>query len=549
MFIDAKTLDEGVTLQSAVCIVGGGVAGITLALDLERAGVEAIVLESGGHASDDETRDLYRGDNIGVPYVFGDGCRSRFLGGSSNCWGGWCGPMRDYDMQARSWVPDSGWPFDRAALEPFYKRAHETLKLGPYNYDIEDWVKKIGRDDVKRYPLPTGRVHDILSQFANPSRMGAVHRDALRDARKVRVLLFANAFDIQTDTTAKTVQQIKVKTLTGRTFHVAAQNFVLASGGIENPRLLLSSNTVRPNGLGNDNDLVGRYFTDHPRLTFGDVKLRPEWRRNKLYDIKFHYLNKAVSHNGTFVSSQFSLDHKVHERESIQNAQVWFTSIFAGEGSAGSEALIRMKHRLHGKHEHGANFWKDLGTMAFQPASTVSFAAARQFQPAALIRKVQLQVVLEPAPNYHSRVTLGSQRDALGMRRVQVDWRLTDADMRTWDRTAAIFADELKQAGVADIMLPEPFERTGLTDIPTSPIYHLGCWHHMGTTRMHDSPRQGVVDRNGLVHGMSNLYVAGSSVFPTYGANFPTITISALAHRLADHLATVKVQTRALEMA
>lgn len=549
MFIDARTLESGVTLRSKVCVVGGGVAGITLALDLEKAGIDTIVLESGGHTADDETRDLYRGENVGLPYVFGDGCRSRFLGGSSNCWGGWCGPMREYDMQARSWVPDSGWPFDRAALEPFYERAHETLNLGPYNYDIDHWVNKIGRADVKRYPLPTGRVHDILSQFSNPSRMGSVHRDTLHNAKNVRVLLFANAVDLQTDATAKTVQQIKIKTLTGKNFTVAAETFVLASGGIENPRLLLSSNTVRPNGLGNDNDLVGRYFTDHPRLTLGDVKLNPQWQRNKLYDIKFHYLNKAVSADGTYVSSQFSLDHKLHEREGIQNAQVWFTSIFAGEGSEGSEALIRMKQRIHGKHEPGANFWKDVGTMATQPFSTLSFAAARQFQPAALIRKVQLQIVLEPAPNYHSRVTLGADRDALGLRRVNVDWRLTDRDMRTWDRTAAIFADELKQAGIAEITLPEPFEKTGLPDLPTSPIYNLGCWHHMGTTRMHDSPRQGVVDRNGLVHGMSNLYVAGSSVFPTFGANFPTITIAALAHRMADHLAAAKVQAPTLEVA
>ena len=202
-------------------------------------------------------------------------------------------------MERRDWVPDSGWPFDLAHLMPYYERAHEVLQLGPFNYDLDYWVNKIGRDDVRRYPLPTGRVHDILTQFSNPSAMGKVHHDEMERSQKLRVVLNANVVDIGTDETGRIVRQLTVKTLNGRTLTVKAGRFVLSSGGIENVRLLLSSNSVRPNGLGNDNDLVGRYFTDHPRLTFGDVKFNPKWRKNKLYDIKFHYLNKAVQYGGT----------------------------------------------------------------------------------------------------------------------------------------------------------------------------------------------------------------------------------------------------------
>ena len=235
-------------------------------------------------------------------------------------------------------------------------------------------------------------------------------------------------------------------------------------------------------------------------------------------------------------------------QEGIQNGQIWFSSIFAGEGTIASDALVRMKQRLHGKQDHRYKFLGDAWRLISDPVNSLSFAAARQFQPEALIRKVQLQVVLEPTPNYDSRVTLGEERDALGMRRVRVDWRLMNQDLRTWDRMSAIFADEMRQAGVADITLPEPFEKTGLTDIPASPIYHLGCWHHMGTTRMHNSPRNGVVDRNGRIHGMENLYVAGSSVFPTCGANYPTITLTALALRLSDHLVAENTRAPALEV-
>jgi choline dehydrogenase-like flavoprotein len=104
---------------------------------------------------------------------------------------------------------------------------------------------------------------------------------------------------------------------------------------------------------------------------------------------------------------------------------------------------------------------------------------------------------------------------------------------RSIDRTVAIIAEELAAAGVADINLDPPIEGR---DWPST-FEAEGTWHHMGTTRMQDSPKLGVVDPNCLVYGTSNLYIAGSSVFPTAGANFPTITIVALALRLSDHIA------------
>src|SRR5690349_16660229 len=111
MFIDARQLENGTQIGAEVCIIGAGVAGITLALELDKLGISTCVLESGGHEPDQATRDLYRGECVGLPYKFADGCRSRFLGGSSNCWGGWCAPMDPHDFERRDWIPHSGWPF------------------------------------------------------------------------------------------------------------------------------------------------------------------------------------------------------------------------------------------------------------------------------------------------------------------------------------------------------------------------------------------------------------------------------------------------------
>ncbi len=534
MFIDTRRVEPGAKIETTLCIIGAGVAGITLAREMERQGIDTCVLESGGFEPDDETRDLCRGEDIGLPYSFADGCRGRFLGGSSNCWGGWCRPLDPWDFEKRDWIAHSGWPFGLEELRPYYERTHALLKLGPINFDPAFWEKSIGRRDVRRIPLLSGKVRDTISQFSPPARFGKLYREELRNAKHVRVFLYANALHIDTDREARSVSQIQVATLSGCKMTVTAKIFVLATGGIENARLLLASNEVQAAGLGNANDLVGRYFMDHPRLQSGSIRFARDWSRNKLYDIKYHYMNSAVAAHGSHIASQLALTPGVLEQERLLNARAWFCSVFPGEGSAGAQALFRCKQALLQKEQAGWSLSKDMTTMLAHPIDTVGYGFTRLFQPRALIRGVRFQIIVEPEPNPDSRVTLSpTDKDSLGMPRVRVDWRLTDRVRRTFDRTLAIVADELRRGGVADVKLDPPIEG----GVWPSSFEKEGTWHHMGTTRMNDSPLHGVVDRNCRVHGMTNLYVAGSSVFPTAGANFPTITLSALALRLSVHLA------------
>jgi choline dehydrogenase-like flavoprotein len=534
MFVDTRRVDQGAVIETTVCIIGGGVAGITLAREMEAKGIPTCLLESGGFEPDDETRDLYRGQDVGLPYSFADGCRGRFLGGSSNCWGGWCRPLDPWDFDQRGWIPNSGWPFGLAELQPYYERTHQLLRLGPKNFEPEFWERAIGRKDVVRIPLVTGKVRDTVSQFSPPARFGKLYREELRGAQHVRIFLYANAVNIAAGPAGRDITHIDVATLSGRRLTVAASLFVLATGGIENARLLLASNKVHPAGLGNGNDLVGRYFMDHPRLQSGLVRFAPKWARNKLYDIKYHYMNSAVAAFGTHIASQLALRPEILEQERLLNARVWFASVFPGEGSAGAQALFRCKQALLHKEQAGWKLHRDLATMAAHPVDTVGYGFTRLFQPRALIRGVKFQIIVEPVPDRDSRVTLSPVlRDRLGMPRVRVDWRLGNQVRRTFDRTLSILADELRQGGVAQVALDAPIENGAWPDS----FEKEGTWHHMGTTRMHDSPRQGVVDRNCKVHGMDNLYIAGSSVFPTAGANFPTITIAALTLRLSEHLA------------
>ncbi len=538
MFCDARRVDDAMVARSTVCIIGGGAAGLTMALEFERQGIDTIVLESGGFSPDPHTMDLYRGENVGIPYHFGDNYRSRFLGGCSNCWGGWCRPLDAQDFERRDWVPHSGWPFGVDELKPYYDRTHQVLKLGPLNYDLADWVKAIGRQDVRLMPLPGGEVRDSMSQFSLPMRFGKYYRRQLKAARHVRVFLHANVVDIECEPGGQVVKRVQVRALTGKRMVVEARQFVLACGGIENARLLLACNKQHANGLGNANDLVGRYFMDHPRLLSGKLTLKEAWRRNKLYDTMYHYLNRDVRAFGTHMAAQLTVSHEAQRREQMLNARVWFASIFPGEGTAAAEALVRMKFRLHGKVDPVHSFLGDLATISREPLNAMNFIAARQLRPVGFLKEMhfqmitqaRLQMICEPVPNPDSRVMLADTRDALGMPRVRVDWRLGDQVKHTFDRTLAIVAKEIGKAGIADVELDAPLlGREWPQDLE-------GTWHHMGTTRMHDSPTQGVVDRDCRIHGMANMYVAGSSVFPTAGANFPTITLVALALRLADRL-------------
>ena len=138
----------------------------------------------------------------------------------------------------------------------------------------------------------------------------------------------------------------------------------------------------------------------------------------------------------------------------------------------------------------------------------------------------------EQAPNPDSRVSLVEERDALGLPRIALDWRLTELDKRSLQAGHQAVALELGRTGLGRLQIEDWLTADVTTWTPTL----TGGHHHIGTTRMSEDPARGVVDGDCRVHGIANLYVAGSSVFPTSGSANPTLTVVALALRLAAHL-------------
>lgn len=494
MILDASQLPAPVPgnavtpdhLRDEVLIIGGGAAGIALGLQLADKGRSVLLLEGGGLQRTSDSQARYDGDYSGTfvtrPWPgYLSWSRVRQLGGSTNHWAGWTRPLSPIDFETRPWVPGSGWPFGREALVPFYDAACGLVDVPTFPELHGNSLP--GPDLLEGDP----NIEDALFHMSPPTRFNAKFQTRLADHPKLRVIHNANVLELATTPDGQHIDHVVFRAAGGPVQRASARAYVLATGGVENVRLLLNSDRVHKQGLGNAHDLVGRYFMDHPHLDMAQVVLTRQVATAKRYKRTPHPQVK-----GATVLPVLSLREETQRREQLPGGSYQLLL----RGDPPEAPAVRALNRL-------------LGTDDGLVVATI------------LGRIAQI-------PNRDSRVTLTAARDDLGMRRVHLDWKLTDAD-----RTGAARALEL--IGLA-------FARKGLgrlrADVRAArawPKSAGGC-HHMGTTRMSDSPTQGVVDANLKLHGVSNLYVAGSSVFPTGGYANPTLTILALALRLGEHL-------------
>ena len=490
MLIRSNEIESGSTLEADLVVVGSGPAGMSVARHFDGSSLRVILLESGGSSAEAATNALNQGLQSGRKYFDLDRCRSRFLGGSSNCWSGWCAPFDEDDFRARDWLPHSGWPIDYETLKPWYARATSELEISPLRDSVGDWESE-GRP---LWNFQGGRVKSGLFQFSPPTRLGRLHRAQLQRSENLRCILHATVSEIELDPSGAAVRALRVKrSLGGGEFKVRARRYVIACGGIDNPRLLLASRGVQRAGVGNAHDQVGRYFMEHPHLyTEGRF-----FGAHGLPDSKFYQRHRV---EGQRVIGFLKIDPAVRAQEQILNLSMCFRPA-GGRTDAQTRAL-----------------W--YATQETDGGPKPTRLAARRFV---------LDVRSEQAPNPESRITLSSERDALGIPRADLHWALSAIDKRSVRRSQEIVAQDLARSGLGRF-------RITLDDSPRFPEKMEGGCHHLGTTRMHEDPRQGVVDRDCRVHGIHDLFLAGSSVFTTGSSANPTLTIVALALRLAETL-------------
>jgi choline dehydrogenase-like flavoprotein len=517
MLIDARALDPRAELDTDICIVGAGAAGMTIAQQLIDDRARVVVLEGGGLQPDPHSQQLYQGDSTGEPYYALDACRVRYLGGTTNTWGGWCRPLDPIDFVERDWLPHSGWPFTHDTLLPYYERAHDVCRLAPYDYDARRW--NTAGPSLVSPTMP--ELSDTLFHVG-PMRFGHEYRPALQRANNVRLLLHASALEIAMAGSQRTAVGVVAATSAGRTFTVRAQAIVLAAGGIENPRLLLASNRDRSAGVGNDRDLVGRFFTEHLHVPIARLRLRDAMPA-------FYSVHRAAA---ATIRGAIALTDAARHRDRLPGSALTFHDADnphdvlsparlppAYESLAVLVRAVRQRERPPGLLRH-------LATIATGPGVAAGLVRKKLRAPRA--RRVVVGCRSEQSPNPDSRVTLDDRVDAFGRPRARLHWQLTQADHEGFERAQALWRRALATAGVERIDREADDEPWTARMAPAA--------HHMGTTRMHRDPARGVVDDNCRVHGTSNVFVAGSSVFPTAGWAPPTLTVIALALRLADHL-------------
>jgi choline dehydrogenase-like flavoprotein len=554
MLIDARELAFDAIVTCDVCIVGSGAAGTSAALELSDRGYDVVLLEAGAIRRTREYQATYQGEvrssglDEGSMHPPLDTVRVRKLGGTTGAWGGRCIPLDPIDFEVREYVDDSGWPITRDSLDPYYRRANAYCEAGEYEYSAKRALA------VAEPFLLTDRVtaeitDEKLLRYSRPTDFGKVYRERLTRSRRARVLYHANVLRLQLGASGERVESAVVASAPGREFRVNARFFVIASGGLDTTRLLLESGTRSRSGVGSGHRLIGRYYMTHLDAFVGSLRFdgvpptaahQYELSRDGIYCRRLVCLTPEAQRSNRLLNFSAVLymplpDDAAH-----------------GDGLLSSFALAKdllyrtrsgFKSRRHGmRRELSPSRAAHVMNVVRNPWDLPRFAAdwtrrrwlASRKLPSFLVKpasgEYRLLFSAEQSPSAQNRVELADQWDAFGVRRLRVAWGVKEEDHESIVDNLEVVARNLRRLGVGTLDAPKTTDE--LREQMGGGF--LGGTHAMGTTRMSASPHNGVVDPQCRVHGVANLYIASSSVFPTGGFAAPTLTIVALSIRIAD---------------
>ncbi|MBS1753440.1 MAG: GMC family oxidoreductase [Ferruginibacter sp.] len=507
MLIDARQLENNSQIEGDICIIGAGAAGISIALELENTFKKIILLEGGGMEYDDRIQELYNGKITGHPYYPMKASRLHYFGGSTGHWGGMCSTFDDIDFEKREWVENSGWPIKREDIAKYYPKATSILDLGPCEWNLDYWLKQ--DPDFKPLPLDEKVIWSKMWQFSPPTRFGKKYKDAIVNSKTIQLHIYANVVDLDATESINSITQVTVKNYAGKQHTVKAKNFILACSAMQNARVLLACNKQAPKGLGNDNDLVGRYFMEHAEIKTGELWL------NHTDKLKLYLMEQF-----TKVRAELAISPEKQRELQVLN---------------GSISLMPLE--MSNKTIPSVKLWsnddprKSLDT--FKKYSTLDKRNfIQRFFSKSIYQSYGLFTRVEQLPHPESRVVLSNEKDELGIPRANLFWALSPIDKKTVFTINKLLGQQIGAAGIGRVKLKE-FLLDGDVQLPD---YTSGGWHHLGTTRMSDDPKHGVVDANCKIHGIDNLYIAGSSCYTTGGAVNPTLTVVAISLRLANHI-------------
>ena len=534
MIVDSRAHDINSEVVYDVCIIGAGAAGITTALELASdSKLNLAILEAGGQHFEHKAQSLFQGEVKGDrhPPLW----RSRFsgLGGSTQVWAGWCRPLDTRDFKSRDYIPNSGWPISIDELQSAYRRANEICGLGSYDYDLDAW-----QDLLPGKPLLSDPelMHDIFQ--VRKLRFNQHYFEDLNNAKNITLYLYSPVMRLHSAENDRHVSHVEISSYKGKTTTLKAKQFVLATGGFENARLLLLSGSNPESPLGNQNDCVGRYFIDHGFIDSG-------WfvPGSDKQDLSY-YFPVPHPHNlhQACIRPIITLSPDVLEKEKLLNAAMYFYPSYESHPAFASDAVkaaLELWEIVKGKKFSElleiskadaalADLWDFCKRVGSRPHYVLHALLRKAMVNDTVCTRWRLRFYYECVPSAENRVMLCEKKDQFGRPTTRLSWHLSDQDLDSAYRFHVYLNRLLQKNGTGQLTFFDELSQWR-TNTETGK-------HPSGTTRMHDDPKMGVVDKNCQVHGVDNLFIAGSSVFPTAGYANPTLTIVALAVRLAEHL-------------
>ena len=544
MLIDESSSATDGVIETDICVIGAGPAGISFAREFIGLPIRVTLLESGRFEYDEKVQQLGQGDLDS--YYLDKGAiargRRRQFGGTSNLW---CyttepGDARLYarsvppeaiDLAPRADQPSLCWPLSLDELDPFFRRAQSVWNSGPFDYDVNTWATDLAR------PLDTpSALATHICQHGPADVFSLGYRDDLLSAPNIDVYLGCTGLALESDDTAGRARSLRVARGDGKTFSVAAKVYVVAGGGVENVQLLLLSEMTRPGAVGNQHDNVGRYVTSHPEFRMGAIvpSRREVFDEIALYDIR--WVGRHM------VSGFLTIAEDVKRSEKLLNMSVALVPRGPGFGTEAHRALASVSGPIQ-RREMPTQISASIRSILSSPQDAADALLRMRGQYEEFrggwsgpdvdrqqFKAIELWAAPEQSAERDNKITLVDERDWLGRKQVKLDWRWSQSDRDNIERSVGIFSSQIEAAGLGS------FRRLFKSEGPARPRLK-GLHHPMGGTRMHVDPRFGVVDETCLVHGLANVYVAGSSVFPTgLGYANPTLTLLALTLRLADHV-------------
>ena len=455
-------------------IIGGGPAGITLATQLANKDENVLLIEAGGLEFDEKVQSHYKGEVVGDKYYDLDVTRLRYFGGSSNHWGGNCAPLDEYDLKS--------WPISYEELKKFEIEAKKILNI---------------KNDFVKYEKSIFNSFDLSSIEDGYVNFKDKYLDQIKNSKKISLILNGSVLSLQPDETGSKVKYLNVMIKDNlKKIKLTSNNkIILACGGIENSRVLLWSRELFKSkfleGLP-----IGKYWMEHPSGEIG------------------HFISEKSKVESVFKKKNYFLvpTKKFLENDNLNNVRL---SIQFWEETGNETFKHFVKDLVCIAPNFGKRIVESLSNNVVHCLSVVKFS-------------------IEQKPDIENSINLSKTSfDKYDIPRIKLKWNIKDDVFLSLKKCLEKLGQEsiekdIGRVGVDKFVYDQSFKNSN--DI-------FANHHHMGGTIM-SKGKNGVVDEDLKVKNVSNLYIVGSSVFPSGGHFNPTFTIIQLTLRLAKHLTT-----------